>query len=183
MRTNWIAQFQRDCALGMDYAIGCITSKGGLKRMFIIELDSVKTITAASGAVTAITQIAAKKWRKYELARSTAEASAEQQINQENGSTHVVETVSIVLNTVSAAVSNELKAVAGNRLAMIIVDRNDNGWLYGKDYGMTAKTIKASTGKAGGDRNGYDIAFEGDEDELPWYVPSSLFAALLVPGT
>lgn len=182
MKTNFLLQLQRDCALGMDYALGCNNSKGGMRRMYIIELENLGAITAAVGAVTAITNPTAKKWRKYELVRATANADADLQVNPENGSSHVVETISIVLNTVSAAVSNELKAVAGNRLAIIVVDRNNNGWLYGKDYGMTAKTVKAMTGKAGGDRNGYEAQFEGDEDELPWYVPSTLFAALTVAG-
>lgn len=172
----------RDCALALDMALVCNNSKGGMKKMYIIELANLGAITATLNSISAIANPPGKKFRLYDLVRSTAEAEQDLQTNAENGTSHCVQSIKIALNTVSAAVSNELKAVVANRLAVVVVDRNNNGWLYGKDYGITSKTVKAKTGKVGGDRNGYELEMDGDEDEYAWYVPSSLFAALTVVG-
>jgi hypothetical protein len=172
------------CALTQDYTLAgnCFSSKGGIRYVLIAEYENVASITVSAGAVGAMVLNTGKRFFKYELARATAEATADLQVNQENNSQHSIESIKIVLNTLTAAVSNELKSMAGNRLLIVVVDRNGNGWLFGQQYGMTAKSFKAMTGKAGADRNGYDLEFEGDEDELPPYVISSLYNSLTTPG-
>lgn len=172
-----------DLALTQGYTLGHNTSVGGVKAIYVIELENLGVMTAVANLVSAVNNKTAKRFWKYELTRATAEAEQDMQVSSENGTKHVIQNIKIVLNTVSNVVSNELKLLAGNRLAVVVEDRNGKGTLYGRENGLTVKTSKLKTGKASADRNGYELEMEGDENEYGYEIPASLLDDLLVPGT
>lgn len=184
MKHNFINQFQffPDLALTQDITLTDNNSVGGIKALYIIEHENLGTLTKSAGVASAYSNLATKKFRKYDLPRATAEADQDCITSQENGTSHVVQTIKVALNTVSAAISNELKIMAGLRLACVVVDRNNVGLLFGFENAMTSTTTKAKTGKASGDRNGYEFELVGDENAFAIEIPSSLFTSLITAG-
>lgn len=167
------------CALTQGYSLGCIESVGGIKEIYFIELDNVASVTAAAGAASAITKEATKVFRKYSLEKETGDFESVLTIDRAQGSRFYDETVKFSLQKMTAAVSNEIKLLASNRLMAVVVDRNNVGWLFGYENGLTVTTASHKSGRAMGDMNGYDIELKGQEASYPLSVPDSLFAGLL----
>lgn len=178
--------FQHDCALATDVELGCNNNVGGVKDVYAIALEDflLGTLTVVAGAATVMSNATAKRFRRWKLPRNTAEASFDKQVSQDNGTGPVKLSVKIVANKLSAALNNELTAAISMRLVFVVVDRNSTGggWLYGRECGMTGKSLKGLHGKGSGDRNGYDMEFEGDEIEVPVYISKAIVDALVTPG-
>lgn len=173
---------QRACALTQGYVLDCRDSVGGVKEVYIAELASVESITVASGAVSALVNDSAKQFYRYAQVKQTSEADEQIQTSEENGTVYVEQNVKLVLNKLQTAVRNEIMLLAQNRLIVVVVDRNNQGWLYGAYNGMTLQPSSAKTGVAMGDRNGYELSLKGMESALAFSVPSAIVDALTTPG-
>ena len=167
----------------MGYVQDCQEFAGGVKTVHLIEFANVTTLTVVAGVVTVLTKASGKQFRKYEIQAHTGEADDAGSVNAENGTRMTKQSVKFPLNGMSVAVRNEIELLAVNRLLIVIEDENGLYWLYGKDYGMRLKTYTAKTGKVLSDRNGYELAFEGEEKNLAPNIGSVIALALETPGT
>lgn len=167
------------CALTQSYNLDCSDSYGGIKTVYIMELENATSITAPAGIVTAISKVATKKFFKYQLVAHTADGTESFKNNRESGTSENAQSVKFPINKMSVSVRNELLLLAKNRLLIVIVDENGTGWLYGKDYGLMISGIEAKTGVQLSDRNGYELTFEGKEKELAPSVDAATIATLL----
>lgn len=166
------------CALTQDYSFGCDVGAGGIKELYLIELENVASFTESSGTLTAITKGSGKIFRKYQLVQDTA--SFEEGIvgNLQNGTLYYDQKGTIVINRQQVAVRNEILLLAKNRLIVVTVDNNGDNKLYGRLNGLRLNTGSAATGTAWGDRNGYTLNFEGKERELAPFVTDAAVATL-----
>lgn len=167
------------CALTQGYNLDCRLNYGGVKEVYIIEFDNVSSITESAGVVTAITKVATKVFYKYNLIAHTGEGDEATTWNREMGTMTNKQTVKFPINKMTVAVRNELMLLGQNRLLFVIVDENGTNWLYGRDYGLMLVTSAAKTGRLLGDRNGYELVFEGDEKNLAYEVNDATLATLL----
>ena len=167
------------CSLTQGYNLDCRLNYGGVKEIYIIEFDNVASFAQTAGVVTAITKVATKVFRKYNLIAHTAESDEALTASREMGTLSNKQTVKFPINKMTAAVRNELFLLAQNRLIFIFVDENSTNWMYGSDYGLTLTTASAKTGKVLADRNGYELVFEGDEKTLAYEVNDATLATLL----
>ncbi len=167
-----------NCALTQDYSFGCDVGSGGIKEVYLIELENVSAVVESSGTLTAITKASGKIFRKYQLVQETANAEESIVGNLQNGTLYYAQKVTIVLNKQQVAVRNEILLLAKNRLAIVIVDNNDTYRLYGWDQGLRLNEGLASSGAAWGDRNGYTLTFSGNQRELAPFVQTSVIATL-----
>jgi hypothetical protein len=167
------------CALTTGYSLDCRDSAGGVKSVYFIEIDNVSGVTSASGTISAIAKANNRAFYKYNLQRATAEASEAYNDSAENGTSFHTQTLNIVLNKMQAATRNEIALLAQNRLLAVIEDRNGKYWLYGKENGLQRAGGKSGTGKAFGDRNGYELTFVGEEKDSAMEVSSGIIAGLL----
>ena len=170
------------CALTQGFSIDCREGMGGLKELYIIELNNVSGITQASGVVTAITKQTGKRFWKYQQLAQTAQATEDITGSDENGTVFYAQSIEAFLNKMQASVRNEVYLLAQNRLVIVTVDRNGKSFLYGKTLGLTLNTGQGSSGKAYGDRNGYGLTFTGAEKEPAPEVDSSVIATLETAG-
>lgn len=168
------------CALTSGYSLDCRDSAGGIKSVLFIEIDNVSGVTSADGLVSAIAKANNRRFYKYNLQRATAEASEDFQDSAENGTIFYNQSLNIVLNKMQAATRNEIVLLAANRLLAVIEDRNGKYWLYGKENGLQRSGGKAGTGKAFGDRNGYELTFTGEEKDPALEVTSGIIAGLQI---
>lgn len=144
---------------------------------------TIQSSSPNSGTITNITKATGKFFRQYNLVKLTGMAEEVIQVNEENGTVFVQQTVKFIANKLQASVRNEIILLAKNRLAMVIVDNNGLGWLYGQTGAMQMNTgSKAQTGVKLGDRNGYELDFIGFEPALANQVDANTLATLQTPG-
>ena len=170
------------CALTQGYNLDCRLNYGGVKEVYIMEFDNATAITVAAGIVTAITKATGKLFRKYNLIAHTGEAEDAFTSDLAAGTSNSAQAVKFPVNKMTTAVRNELILLAQNRLLFVIVDNNGTNWLYGKEFGLTLLTAGGKTGVALKDRNGYELAFGGDEKTFAYEVDAATLATLLTAG-
>lgn len=170
------------CALTQGYALDCRDSIGGVDVVYIAALEGL-TFTETSGAISAIGKAQGKQFYKYELTKQTAEASEEGTGSEENGTYFYKQTFKLILNRLSKSVRDEITLLSKNRLCMVWIDKNGSAWCYGRTGGMFLVSHTAKSGVAYGDRNGYELNFEGMETYAAQSVQAGVIATLTTPGT
>jgi hypothetical protein len=166
------------CALTSDYSFGCGNGAGGVKTFWIIESDNVSSIGESSGMVSAITKVAGKKFRKYQLVLETSHTEETITGNRQNGTLFYAQSLTMIINKQQLAVRNELLLMSRTQVKIIVEDNNSTWRLYGYENGLTATGGNVTSGTAWGDRNGYEITFTGNEEELAPFVQESVIATL-----
>lgn len=166
------------CALTSDYSFGCDVGVGGTKEVYLIELENISSYTESSGTLTAITKVATKIFRKYQLVLETSNFEETITGNRQNGTLFYPQKGTIIINKQNVAVRNEILLLAKNRLVMVIKDNNLTYRLLGREYGLMLQNGTASTGTAWGDRNGYSLEFTGNELELAPFVADAVISTL-----
>jgi hypothetical protein len=166
------------CALTQDYSFSCDVGAGGLKELYLIELENVSTVTESSGTLSAITKASGKIFRKYQLVQDTATAEESIVGNLQNGTLYYAQKVTVIINKQNVAVRNEILLLAKNRLVVVTVDNNDTYRVYGWDKGLRLNEGSAATGTAWGDRNGYTLTFSGNQSQLAYFTTSGVIATL-----
>lgn len=171
------------CALTQGYSIGCRDSAGGIKSVYLIEFDNVSGITQASGTASAISKANGGRFYKYNLYRSTGEWMEEYQDSIENGTSFQKQTLTFPLNGMTASVSQEIKLLSQNRL-LAVIETNEptpKYWLLGEVNGLMREGGKSGSGKAFGDRNGYELTFTSEQSPMAIQVNSGIIAGLTTP--
>ncbi len=170
------------CALTQGYTLDCRDNVGGVKEIYVTELVNMTTPTVSSGTVTAITMATGTQFWKYQLEKETSSLVEHIQTNDTNGTIHYEQDLDFSIRKLQANWRNEIRSLAQNRLAVIVLDRNGKYWLCGLNNGLELQNSDTQTGKGMGDFNGYQLKFKGKE-ELPMpQVVLSDFAALLSPA-
>lgn len=167
------------CALTQSYTLDCRNNVGGVKTVYFTEHSNISSITAASGIITAISMVATKVFRKYELEKETGFWNEEIQTNDVNGTMFYEQNVVVPIRKLGANLKSEIKLLAQNRLAIIVLDRNGVYHLLGENNGCEMQPSTAETGTAMGDRNGWTLNFKGKEESFAQDVSSGIIAGLL----
>lgn len=171
------------CALTQGFNLDCRNSQGGVKEVYLMEFDNLVSVTAASGVVSVVTKLTGKRFWLYQQVKQNSSADETIQANEENGTIFYEQSLKLIINQMQASVRNEILLLSQQRLVAVVVDRNGNGWLYGQINALLIQAgSKGSTGKAMGDRNGYELDFKGFEPSLALLVPTSVVATLQTPG-
>lgn len=170
------------CALTQDYVLDCRDGRGGIKEFWIIEGANILTMTVVAGVVTALTKVTAQKFRHYQQVKQNSETDEQISTNEENGTIFMKQTVKIVINKMQTTVRNEIMLLGKNRLVIVAIDQNGAAWMYGANNYLLMDNSNVKSGKAFGDRNGYELVFGGFEPELAYSVDPTVVAALGTVG-
>jgi hypothetical protein len=171
------------CALTQGYVLDCRDSMGGNKEFYIIEHSAIATTTIVSGKVTVLTKGLGKQFYKYAQERATSEVEETITPNTENGTVFVNSNIKLVLNKRQTSVRNEIMLLSKNLVVIVEVDRNGLAWIYGLEFGLRLDQSAAKSGRASGDRNGYELAFTGEERQLAYELDKDIVPTLVTPGT
>jgi hypothetical protein len=170
------------CALTQGYALDCRDNVGGIKEVYITELSNMTTPEVTSGTVTAITMQTGSRFWKYQLEKETSALVEHIQTNDANGTVFYEQDVDFTIRKLHATWRDEIKSLAQNRLAVIVLDRNGSYWLCGMNNGLELQSSDIQTGKAMADFNGYHLKFKGKEEQPMPQVVLSDFGVLLTPA-
>lgn len=170
------------CALTSDYSIGCRESIGGIDAVYFAEFGNV-TILDASGTVTGITKVTGKRFYKFEVpTKSSANATSNPVSSVENGTLFFQQEVDFPVNSRDATTRNIITTLAKNKVVIVTKDKDGTYRMYGKQYGMYMGQSTGQTGAGAGDKNGYELKFEGMEKEDFFVVATAVGDALTTPG-
>lgn len=167
-------------AITSGYTRDAADSRGGVKAVYITELTNKKTLTASAGVITAFTLNTGKQFWKFQQELNAPSSKEDLQANRQSGTTFYTQEVAIQIQKLSAANRNHIKLLAVHDVMVIVEDRNGKYWLYGENNGLRASAGGLTPGTNGGDFNGVNLTFTGEENEPAQEVTSSLMAGLQV---
>ena len=161
------------CTLSSGRLLQCKDKIGGIKTIFIANHDLFTTgvvidpTIPSSGEISALPSITpALTVYRYELSQGVGDFIETITSSVENGTVFWEQVVNISLMQLTAADRLELQNVAQTRLALFVLDNNDNIWMIGQYDSAELTAGTAATGTAKGDANGYTLTFTASE-KLP----------------
>jgi hypothetical protein len=159
--------------------IDCKDSVGGVLELYVTEADNINSITASSGIITAISMKSGKKFFTLKMERNNAQFEQGIVGSQENGTLFHEQTVTFNYKKMTAALRNHVLTLALNRCVFIVKDGNGLIQFLGKDNGLDVGDSTATTGRALGDMNGYNLTFTGQEKDPAYFLDQSVLTSVL----
>lgn len=168
------------CPLATGFSRDCSDSIGGIEEILISERDNVSAFTVANHDISAITQVAATSFYKYELKKESGSLTSTSTIDPVGGTSFYDNVAAFTINKLSAAKTNELRLMILARLFCIVKDNNGLYWALGADAFAEGSSLVAQTGQAFGDANQYQIEIT-DKSKFSCYgVDASVIAGLTI---
>lgn len=153
------------CTLSSGRLLQCKDKIGGIKTVFLgLHSDFITGI--AEDATEEIITLPTATIYRYELSQAAGDFIETITSSVENGTVFWNQVVNISLMQLTAADRLELQNVAQSRLAVFVLDNNDNIWMVGQYDSAELTAGTAATGTAKGDANGYTLTFTATE-KLP----------------
>jgi hypothetical protein len=160
----------------------CSNNVGGLKTIYITELENVDSYTLASPGshISAITMAVGAKFYEYQFNKNTSSFTEVQANNQQNGTELVTQTITLKFNRREQTKYNKIKLLGNFKdLAVIIKDSNDLYFFVGLTNGMNLTEINSATGVSKTDSNNYTLTLVGEEPILATEVASSVISGIV----
>lgn len=167
------------CLITEGITLDCRQGAGGIKKLYLTEFANVSSITSSSGSVTAITMASGKKFWTVEVELEDAQLNEDPTVSIENGTTFYAQTLTFSVYKMTAKNRNIVRLLTQNRLMVIVQDADDVYHLIGETRAMHLTAAPSTTGKAMGDKNGYNITLTGKEPLPANKVNSGIIAGLL----
>ena len=170
------------CNLTKGLAVDCKDQIGGLKRIFFVKsyCKDIRANATFDGTDTNVMDTAGfANWDiqsggavtvfQYDLRPNLSSMTVNINSDPATGTTFFEQTLSLSLQKLSVAQTNELKLISYNRSQIFVLDNNDNVFLLGMDNGCDISGGTAVTGAAKGDMTGYTLELRAEEkDPLIW---------------
>lgn len=170
------------CNLTQGFTLDCRDSVGGIKEIYLANLDDKATLSSTNdGVIDTFTLSTGEQFYTYELRKQTSSFTENITSSDENGTLFYEQEATIQLSKMESEKRNELYEVGKSRVMMIVLDRNGKYWLLGEEQGLTLGG-SGETGTAMGDLNGYSLTFTGQERVPAKEVEESLIDTLTAPA-
>lgn len=181
--------------------LGCETSVGGIKEVYIakyadVEQPTVSEVDDTKGLITEITMIPLKdadgnpikdeegniktaKFEPYQFRKQTGSMTSTLNVDETAGINYVSTEVSLVFTKMETTKRIELSALAMQQLVVIVKDGNNKYWYLGYDDYVSAVAGSGNSGTAKGDSNNYSITLKDESDTFPFEVSEEAVLAVL----
>lgn len=160
----------------------CENNVGGLKKLYLVELANIATIThgSPSDTITAITMVGGKVFYEFVFNKNTSTFTEVTTGDPAIGSEVCTQTITLILNRREQTKREVLlKLGKFKQLAAIVLDSNDKYWLLGETEGVLLTEKNSENGTVKTDRNGYTLTLVGEEPEDASEVLSSVIAGII----
>lgn len=167
------------CITNLGIAKGCNTSIGGIKKVVIYEMTGLDTTgaTISDGEVTVLAITSGFSGYSYDFLKDNSFAGEAIVGDGITAKASFTPAVNLVFRKNSAALRTEISELSKSELVALVLDQNDEWFIYGIDRGLN---LVASTGSQTGslltDLNGITILLQGSEPQLAYTVDSSVDA-------
>ena len=170
------------CNLTRGLLVDCKDQIGGLKKIFFTQSYCSDIRASATFNGTNVLQMDTAgfaNWDiyggstvnvyQYDLRPNLSSVTVNINSDPATGTTFFEQTLSLTLQKLSVAQTNELKLISYNRSQIFVLDNNDNLFLLGMDNGCDISGGTAVTGAAKGDMSGYTLELRAEErDPMIW---------------
>ena len=110
---------------------------------------------------------------QYDLRPNLSSMTVNVNSDPATGTTFFEQTLSITLQKLSVAQTNELKLISYNRSQIFVLDTNDNVFLLGMDNGCDISGGTVVTEAAKGDMTGYTLELRAEEKDPMIWLPAT----------
>ncbi len=170
------------CNLTRGLLVDCKDQIGGLKKIFFTQSYCSDIRASATFNGTNVLQMDTAgfaNWDiyggstvnvfQYDLRPNLSSVTVNINSDPATGTTFFEQTLSLTLQKLTVAQTNELKLISYNRSQIFVLDNNDNVFLLGMDNGCDISGGTAVTGAAKGDMSGFTLELRAEEkDPLIW---------------
>lgn len=157
------------CLISVGRAINCLDTLGGVDALYITNgVNPYGTITEASNAISNMggTFVAFK----YAVNGAGNSFTTTTTANKDTGTTFFSTVVSLTLPKMTRVDAAQLKLMAHGRNSIVLMDRNLNAFLIGREHGVTVTSISQTSGDSRGDMSGFVIELLAEEKSSPDFI-------------
>ena len=174
------------CNLTRGLLVDCKDQIGGLKKIFFTQSYCANIRGSATFNGTNALQMDTAGFTawdiyggstvnvfQYDLRPNLSSMTVNINSDPATGTTFFEQTLSITLQKLSVAQTNELKLISYNRSQIFVLDTNDNVFLLGMDNGCDVSGGTTVTGAAKGDMTGYTLELRAEEKDPMIWLPAT----------
>ena len=174
------------CNLTRGLLVDCKDQIGGLKKIFFTQSYCGDIRASATFNGTNVLQMDTAgftNWDiyggstvnvfQYDLRPNLSSMTVNINSDPATGTTFFEQTLSITLQKLTVAQTNELKLISYNRSQIFVLDTNDNVFLLGMDNGCDISGGTAVSGAAKGDMTGYTLELRAEEKDPMIWLPAT----------
>lgn len=159
--------------------IGCSSNAPGVTAIWVTDHCNVTSITESNGTITAMTLASGAEFFKFGFTKNSGLLEYPLVKDLNNGNSSYDQKVSLFIPRMELAKRNNLKLLAVNTLAVIVLDKNGIYWYVGRTNGADVTEMGISSGATSADRNGYTIAITANEPQQPYVIDSTIIAGIV----
>lgn len=162
-------------------AKGCDNNIGGIREIYLFEMDDItaKTEDSVNWTVSAINIGAAPI--KFEFLRNTSNYTEDNPIDLVNGSSYVTQTINLVFNRREAAKSKAIKILGEGQRYLGALVKDANG-LYTMFFDLQLSNVSEGSGTAKADGSKYNVTLMAENEFLAKYVDEADALAFISTG-
>ena len=174
------------CNLTRGLLVDCKDQIGGLKKIFFTQsyCSDIRASATFNGTNALQMDTAGfANWDiyggstvnvyQYDLRPNLSSMTVNVNSDPATGTTFFEQTLSITLQKLSVAQTNELKLISYNRSQVFVLDNNDNVFLLGMDNGCDVSGGTAVSGAAKGDMTGFTLELRAEEKDPMIWLPAT----------
>ena len=174
------------CNLTRGLLVDCKDQIGGLKKIFFTQsyCSDIRASATFNGTNALQMDTAGfANWDiyggstvnvfQYDLRPNLSSMTVNVNSDPATGTTFFEQTLSITLQKLSVAQTNELKLISYNRSQVFVLDNNDNVFLLGMDNGCDVSGGTAVSGAAKGEMTGFTLELRAEEKAPMIWLPAT----------
>ena len=174
------------CNLTRGLLVDCKDQIGGLKKIFFTQsyCSDIRASATFNGTIALQMDTAGfANWDiyggstvnvfQYDLRPNLSSMTVNVNSDPATGTTFFEQTLSITLQKLSVAQTNELKLISYNRSQVFVLDNNDNVFLLGMDNGCDVSGGTAVSGAAKGEMTGFTLELRAEEKDPMIWLPAT----------
>lgn len=158
--------------------VGCKDHMGGIKEVYLIREDDVKSVAAADGQISAIELNESASFKTYKFRKGTSQFTSTMTTDEAVGTLSVQTDLALQFSTMETSKRLEIMAMCMESMKGIVLDSNGKYWFLGYDYPISASAATGQTGTAFADFGGYNVTLTDNSKEFPYEVPASIIETL-----
>lgn len=152
----------------------CAGAVAGLKKLYIgLGREWTVNTVASSHTATVSAATTGAMFYDYYIMEESSSLTSQLNVNNQNGVKYYSNVVNATFVRLRPEKHIELMALANEKLIVIAIDNNNQGWLLGADGLATATSETAQTGQAVDDLSGYQIELTARSAALPYAISES----------
>ncbi len=151
---------------------------GGIKTLYIADVLDVQSVVITAGAVSAITMVATKKFKKFEFRKGNANFVATSSRDDSAGTAFVTTVTNASFNHMETAKRIEMQGLATANTYVIAVDHNGKNWFIGEGS-YNGGGVNGQTGSNMGDANNYEVTLTAETTQLPYEIAGVVLTTVI----